>query len=71
MRKFYIYRNKETGLYLKHNEDDVSDIDVADTFSITQYKHFFIDVDFSNYKEVLLEDERKRLLRISKLNMIV
>lgn len=68
MRKYYVYRNKETGLYLKHDNDDVLDIDSADKFTITQYKHFFINVDFSIYKEVEIEEEKKRILRIKKLS---
>ena len=59
MRQLYVYKHKETGLYLKSDNDDVSDINEADTCSITQFTHFFHGEKLSHYKLVSLHDELK------------
>jgi hypothetical protein len=69
MKPLYIFKHIKTGLYFNH-ENDVEDIDKAETYKITTYAHFFVDHKMSEYKAVILQEEKLRILRIKKLKNI-
>lgn len=67
MKPLYIFKNKKTGLYFNH-ENDVDDIDKAETYKIKAYAHFFVDHKMSEYEAIILQEEKLRILRIKKLS---
>jgi hypothetical protein len=69
MKPLYIFKNIKTGLYFNH-ENDVEDIDQAETYKIKNYAHFFVDHKMSDYEAVILQEEKLRILRINKLKSI-
>lgn len=65
MKPIYIFKHKESGLYFNH-ENDVEDIDNADTYKIAKYAHFFHKI--SEYDTVILQEEKLKILRLKKLS---
>ena len=57
MKQLYVYKHKETGLYLSSEDEDVVNVNDAEKYSITQFAHFFRGEKLSHYKLVSLHDE--------------
>lgn len=63
----FIFKHKKTGLYFKHENEDVNDIEHADKYKIPTYMHIFVGSKILEYKETPLHEEELKILRRKKL----